>query len=86
MLPVTMPDLYHQLTKLDAWEPTYDTDGQPRDGADVAELTGTLDLDDWPEGMRLVVPRESPHPGAQLRFDDVDGHRLTAFATNTKGS
>ncbi len=27
--------------------------------------------------------RERPHPGAKLRFDDVDGYRLTAFATNT---
>jgi hypothetical protein len=23
-------------------------------------------------------------PGAQLRFTDLDGHRLTAFATDTK--
>jgi len=86
MLPATMPDLYHQLTKLDAWEPAYDTDGQPREGADVAEITGVVDLDDWPDGMRVIVRRERPHPGAQLRFDDVDGYRLTAFATNTKGS
>ncbi|GAA3873419.1 hypothetical protein GCM10022275_23100 [Tessaracoccus defluvii] len=33
--------------------------------------------------MRVIVRRERPHPGAQLRFDDVDGYRLTAFATNT---
>jgi len=32
--------------------------------------------------MRVFVRRERPHPGAQLRFDDVDGYRLTAFATN----
>jgi hypothetical protein len=85
MLPTTMPDLYRQLTKLGAWEPAYDTDGCPRDGADVAELTSVLDLDDWPAGMRVIVRREHPHPGAQLRFDDVDGYRLTAFATNTRG-
>lgn len=86
MLPATMPDLYHQLTNLDAWEPAYDTNGCPREGADVAELTGVLDLHDWPAGMRVIVRRERPHPGAQLRFDDVDGYRLTAFATNTTGS
>lgn len=34
--------------------------------------------------MRVIVRRERPHPGAQLRFDDVDGYRLTAFATNTR--
>lgn len=84
-LPDSMPDLYTQLTKLDAWEPAYDTDGKPRDGADVAELTGALDLNSWPKGMRVIVRRERPHPGAQLRFTDVDGYRLTAFATNTKG-
>lgn len=85
MLPTTMPDLYRQLTKLKAWEPAYDTNGDPRKGADVAELTSVLELDDWPDGMRVIVRRERPHPGAQLRFDDVDGYRLTAFATNTTG-
>ena len=34
--------------------------------------------------MRLIVRRERPHPGAQLRFTDADGMRLTCFATNTK--
>ena len=33
--------------------------------------------------MRVIVRRERPHPGAQLRFEDVDGYRLTAFVTNT---
>ena len=32
---------------------------------------------------RVIIRRERPHPGAQLRFGDVDGYRLTAFATNT---
>jgi hypothetical protein len=50
----------------------------------VAELTGLLYPTGWPKGMRGLVRRERPHPGAQLRFDDVDGYRLTAFATNTK--
>ena len=85
MLPGNTPDLYRQLTELGAWEPAYDTNGEPRDGADVAELTGSLDLEGWPEGMRIIVRRERPHPGAQLRFDDVDGYRVTAFATNTRG-
>ena len=46
-------------------------------------MTGLLDLSGWPTGMRVIVRRERPHPGAQLRITDVDGHRLTAFATNT---
>jgi hypothetical protein len=66
------------------WTPAYDADGQIRDGAWVAELTGLLDLTGWPAGMRVIARRERPHPGAQLRLTDVDGHRITAFATNTK--
>ena len=34
--------------------------------------------------MRLIVRKERPHPGAQLRITDVDGMRITAFVTNTK--
>ena len=66
-----------------AWQPAYDADGEPRDGAWVAEVTGLLDLTGWPKGMRVIVRKERPHPGAQLRITDADGHRLTAFATNT---
>ena len=65
------------------WTPAYDADRQPRDGAWVAELTGLLDLSGWPAGMRVIIRKERPHPGAQLRITDVDGHRITAFATNT---
>jgi hypothetical protein len=77
------------VTKIDlipqsAWKPAYDADGSPRDGAWVTELTGLLDLSDWPDGMRVIVRAERPHPGAQLRFTDSGGNRLTAFATNTK--
>jgi Transposase DDE domain group 1 len=67
-----------------AWTPAYDGDGQVREGAWVADITGLLDLDGWPGGMRVIVRRERPHPGAQLRFTDVDGHRFTAFATDAK--
>jgi hypothetical protein len=67
-----------------AWTPAYDGDGQVRDGAWVADVTGLLDLSSWPSGMRVIVRKERPHPGAQLRFTDLDGHRLTAFATDAK--
>jgi hypothetical protein len=67
-----------------AWTPAYDGDGQVREGAWVADITGLLDLDSWPAGMRVIVRKERPHPGAQLRFTDIDGHRFTAFATDTK--
>ena len=67
-----------------AWTPAYDADRRPRDGAWVAELTGLADLTGWPAGMRLIVRAEHPHPGAQLRFTDSDGNRLTTFVTNTR--
>ena len=65
-----------------AWTPAVETGGEVRDGAWVAELTGNL-LDGWPKGMRLIVRKERPHPGAQLRITDADGMRITCFATNT---
>ncbi|MGW0614505.1 IS1380 family transposase [Streptomyces sp. NPDC002788] len=65
-----------------AWTPAVETSGEVRDGAWVAELTGDL-LDGWAKGMRLIVRKERPHPGAQLRITDADGMRITCFATNT---
>lgn len=68
----------------EAWQVAYDADGRVRDGAWIAALTGMLDLSAWPKGMRLIVRKERPHPGAQLRFTDVDGHRFTCFVTGTR--
>src|SRR5262249_46593494 len=68
-----------------AWPPAYDAGRRPRDGAWVAEITGMVDLPGWPKGTRLIVRKERPHPGAQLRFTDIDGHRITCFATSTNG-
>ena len=68
-----------------AWTPAYDSGGQVRPGAWVAEITGMLDLTVLAGGMRVIVRKERPHPGAQLRFTDIDGHRFTCFATSTKG-
>jgi hypothetical protein len=66
------------------WSPAINADGHPRDGAQVAELTGLLDLPGWPDRMRVIVRRERPHPGAQLTlFETRDGWRYTAFITNT---
>ncbi|WP_449063362.1 IS1380 family transposase [Planomonospora algeriensis] len=67
-----------------AWTPAYDADGQVRPGAWVAEITGLLELTGWPGGMRVIVRKERPHPGARVRFTDSGGHRFTCFVTNTK--
>jgi Transposase DDE domain group 1 len=82
----TLPDTFAQtLTMMPkhGWTPAYHGDGQVRDGAWVADVTGLLDLKSWPVGMRVIGRKERPHPGAQLRITDPDGMRVTAFATNT---
>lgn len=70
------------------WTPALDADGGVRAGGDVAEVTGLIDktvLAKWPTGMRVIVRRERPHPGAQLSLlEERDGWRYQAFVTNTK--
>jgi hypothetical protein len=88
-------DIHWVLAQLpeQAWTPAYQVAkpraGQqgpiiePREGAWVAEATGLVDLSRWPAGTRLILRRERPHPGAQLRITDVDGHRIVGILTNT---
>jgi len=76
----------HAITELPvgSWSPALKADGQVREGGEVAEITGLLNLDGWPTGMRVILRRERPHPGAQLSlFEAHDGWRYQAFATNT---
>jgi DDE family transposase len=68
-----------------AWSPAVRQDGSDRDGACVAEITDALDLAGWPDGARVIVRRERPHPGAQLSFTDHDGHRFLATLTDLDG-
>jgi hypothetical protein len=79
-------DMQHAIGKVPArgWTPACDGDGQVRDGAWVADITGLLELSSWPAGMRVIVRKERPHPGAQLRFTDIGGHRFTCFATDAR--
>jgi len=71
--------------KENAWEPAINADGKPREGAWVTELTGQVNLEGWPQGTRLFCRRERPHPGAQLSFSDLDGHRFQCFITDQDG-
>jgi hypothetical protein len=68
------------LTEED-WMPAATQGGDQREGAAVAELKG-LDLSPWPSGTRAIARRERPHPGAQLKFTDVDGNRIQVFITD----
>jgi hypothetical protein len=51
----------------DRWAPARRQNGEPRDGAQVAELTDLLDRPPkgFPPDVRLIVRREPLHPGAQ---------------------
>src|SRR4051812_44515809 len=71
-----------RIPKKGAWTPAYNAESKPRDGAWVAEVT---DLTAWPEGTRLILRKERPHPAAQSRFTDIDGLRVTGLLTNTPG-
>src|SRR3954449_1413717 len=64
------------------WQPAIDADGRARDNGQVAELTDRLDLSAWPDGSRVLVRRERPHPGAQLSFTDADGYRFQVVLTD----
>jgi hypothetical protein len=65
------------------WVPAITADGsEERDGAWVAEITDLVDLSGWPEHTRMIARREDAHPGAQLTFTDVDGHRYQVFITD----
>jgi hypothetical protein len=88
-------DVHSALAQLPAavWTPAYQARKpraaehgvqiEPRDGAWVAEATGLTPLTGWPPGTRLILRKERPHPGAQLRTTDADGLRITGFLTNT---
>jgi hypothetical protein len=77
-----------------AWAPALDAAGNPRDDAQVAELT--VLLRDSHSGDRLAgwLPtcgssprRENPHSGAQLSlFEQHAGKRYQVIATNTPGT
>jgi hypothetical protein len=66
-----------------AWRPAITADGtDERDHAEVTEITGLVDLSGWPARTRMIARREDPHPGAQLTFTDVDGHRFQVCVTD----
>ncbi|TNU73036.1 IS1380 family transposase [Miniimonas arenae] len=86
-----MSEIYQAVTTADGWTPALTAAGEVNEHADIADITDLLTqcghLQGWPAGMRIIVRRERPHPGARVaqdRLDDADGYRLTAFATNAR--
>ena len=69
-------------TPVDIWIAALDQDDTERANGQVVELTDHVDLNTWPQGSRVIVRRERPHPGAQLSFTDHDGYRFQAILTD----
>jgi len=72
-----------------AWQPAISADGTDwRDHGEVVEITHLIKdsvfntTRPWPDGLRMIARREIPHPGAQLTFTDINGHRYQVFVTN----
>jgi hypothetical protein len=82
-MPIAEPIRAAILTTPEAaWRAAIDQDASPRANGQVCEITDRIDLSGWPEGSRVIVRRERPHPGAQLAFTDHDGHRFQAILTD----
>ncbi|MGH9070391.1 MAG: hypothetical protein ACRDX8_04290 [Acidimicrobiales bacterium] len=57
---------------------------EEREGAQVAEISPPLHLPSGPEGSRVLVRREEPHPRASYNLSDPKGLRHQAMITNSK--
>lgn len=76
-----------------AWEPALNEEGDAREDAHVAELTGLLrtshpgdQLASWPPDMRIIACREPIAIAEQVSlFEQLDGYRYQLIATNTPG-
>jgi hypothetical protein len=66
------------------WRPAINPDGSPRRGAQIVELRDVA-LPGVPVGTRIIVRRERPHQGAQLRLWDHGGWRHQVLLTNSAG-
>jgi hypothetical protein len=68
------------------WEPSVTQDGEPKDGTSVCELTSLIDDHKLPAGTRLIVRRESLHPGAQRSLFPSLEYRYWGFYTDAEGT
>lgn len=65
------------------WQPALNQAGEEREDAWVVNATDVLGPTDYPQGTNLYLRAEPLHPGAQATLLDPDGHRVTAFLTNS---
>ena len=82
-VPVTKAHMVGWINDKQHWQPALDQNGKERTDAWVINATEILGLTDYPAGTNLYLRAEPLHPGAQATLLDVDGHRITAFVTNS---
>jgi hypothetical protein len=66
----------------DRWQPALRANGEERVDAFVCEITDLVDLEEWPDGTRLIVRREPRHPGAQHSLFPSDAFRYWGHYTD----
>lgn len=82
-VPVMKTNMVAWINDKQYWQPALDQDGNDRTNAWVINATDVFGLTDYPPGTNLYLRAEPLHPGAQATLLDVDGHRVTAFLTNS---
>jgi len=82
-VPVLKAHMIGWINDKKYWQPALDQNGKERTDAWVINATEILGLTDYPAGTNLYLRAEPLHPGAQRTLLDADGHRITAFLTNS---
>jgi hypothetical protein len=82
-LPFGKAHMIDWITDKQYWQPALDQSGADRNDAWVNNATDVIPLTDYPPGTKLFLRAEPLHPGAQPTLLDTDGHRITAFLTNS---
>ena len=82
-VPVGKAHMIDWINNKKYWQPALDQDGKNRSDAWVINATHVIPLSDYPPGTKLFLRAEPLHPGATPSLLDLDGHRVTAFLTNS---
>jgi hypothetical protein len=82
-VPVGKAHMIDWINDKKYWQPALDQDGDNRKDAWVINATHVIPLADYPPGTKLFLRAEPLHPGASPSLLDLDGHRVTAFLTNS---
>jgi hypothetical protein len=68
-----------------AWKEGLDNDGAENANAFACDLTGSVNIDEWPVGSRLICRSVRLAEAIQLTFGEADGYRYEVFLTDIPG-